>query len=122
MRRADGGYGLRWFTPTVEVELCGHATLASAHVLWTEGRVRGTAGDPVRHAPAARWPPEPGDGGAIWLDFPATRPSRRTRRPGWSRPSGRRRRAGSGRDRFDYLVELEDEAAVRGAVPRPRGR
>jgi PhzF family phenazine biosynthesis protein len=36
-RRADGWYGLRWFTPTVEVDLCGHATLASAHVLWTEG-------------------------------------------------------------------------------------
>ncbi|MEA3019425.1 MAG: hypothetical protein QOI47_949, partial [Actinomycetota bacterium] len=33
-----GRYGLRWFTPTVEVDLCGHATLASAHVLWTEGR------------------------------------------------------------------------------------
>src|SRR5207245_11305155 len=28
------GYNLRWFTPAVEVELCGHATLASAHVLW----------------------------------------------------------------------------------------
>ncbi|MGH2758790.1 MAG: PhzF family phenazine biosynthesis protein [Actinomycetota bacterium] len=31
------GYGLRWFTPAVEVDLCGHATLASAHVLWEEG-------------------------------------------------------------------------------------
>lgn len=31
------GYRLRWFTPTVEVDLCGHATLASAHALWTEG-------------------------------------------------------------------------------------
>ena len=31
-----GRYGLRWFTPAVEVALCGHATLASAHVLWTE--------------------------------------------------------------------------------------
>ena len=30
-------YSLRWFTPTTEVPLCGHATLASAHVLWTEG-------------------------------------------------------------------------------------
>ena len=28
------GYNLRWFTPTTEVELCGHATLASAHILW----------------------------------------------------------------------------------------
>ena len=33
----ESGWGLRWFTPTVEVELCGHATLAAAHVLWTEG-------------------------------------------------------------------------------------
>jgi PhzF family phenazine biosynthesis protein len=31
------GFNLRWFTPTVEVDLCGHATLASAHVLWSEG-------------------------------------------------------------------------------------
>ncbi len=35
--RQDDGYNLRWFTPTVEVPLCGHATLASAHVLWSEG-------------------------------------------------------------------------------------
>ena len=33
-----GRYGLRWFSPTIEIDLCGHATLASAHVLWTEGR------------------------------------------------------------------------------------
>lgn len=32
-----GRYGLRWFSPKVEVDLCGHATLASAHALWTEG-------------------------------------------------------------------------------------
>src|SRR5580704_18049408 len=36
LRQADG-YQLRWFTPVVEVDLCGHATLASAHVLWEEG-------------------------------------------------------------------------------------
>ncbi|NIW23227.1 MAG: PhzF family phenazine biosynthesis isomerase, partial [Gammaproteobacteria bacterium] len=35
----SGSFGLRWFTPTVEVDLCGHATLASAHALWTEGVV-----------------------------------------------------------------------------------
>ena len=33
------GYALRWFTPTIEVALCGHATLASAHVLWQEGHL-----------------------------------------------------------------------------------
>lgn len=35
--KQDRHYNLRWFTPTTEVPLCGHATLASAHVLWTEG-------------------------------------------------------------------------------------
>ncbi|MDJ0591713.1 MAG: PhzF family phenazine biosynthesis protein [Pleurocapsa sp. MO_226.B13] len=35
--KQDRDYSLRWFTPTTEVPLCGHATLASAHVLWTEG-------------------------------------------------------------------------------------
>ena len=35
----DDGFGLRWFTPTVEVVLCGHGTLAGAHVLWETGRL-----------------------------------------------------------------------------------
>ena len=35
-RRANGDFNLRWFTPTTEVDLCGHATLASAHALWAE--------------------------------------------------------------------------------------
>ncbi len=37
--RRDDGFDLRWFTPTVEVDLCGHATLASAHFLWEEGHL-----------------------------------------------------------------------------------
>src|SRR4051794_31277324 len=36
LTRADEGWGLRWFTPTVEVDLCGHATLGSAHAIWSE--------------------------------------------------------------------------------------
>ena len=39
VKQEDNNYQLRWFTPTTEVPLCGHATLASAHVLWTEGYV-----------------------------------------------------------------------------------
>ncbi|HEX3134030.1 MAG TPA: PhzF family phenazine biosynthesis protein [Planctomycetota bacterium] len=43
-RAAEGSdWGLRWFTPTVEVDLCGHATLAAAHVLWSDGLVPRTA-------------------------------------------------------------------------------
>ena len=37
--RQGDGYQLRWFTPAVEVDLCGHATLASAHVLWEAGHL-----------------------------------------------------------------------------------
>ena len=44
----DAGWSLRWFTPTVEVDLCGHATLASAHALWETGRLPEDARSPVR--------------------------------------------------------------------------
>lgn len=37
LKKADDGFSLRWFTPKTEVELCGHATLASSHILWQEG-------------------------------------------------------------------------------------
>ena len=42
----DDGFELRWFTPTLEVDLCGHATLASAYVLWETSRLD-TEGDPI---------------------------------------------------------------------------
>ena len=66
---AEARYHLRWFTPAVEVPLCGHATLASAHVLFTQP---GLAGDTVRFdsrsgsLAATRQP-----GGKLELDFPA---------------------------------------------------
>src|SRR4051794_24948202 len=46
LHEQDGGWCLRWFTPAIEVELCGHATLASAHVLWQTGRL--AAGERAR--------------------------------------------------------------------------
>src|SRR5688572_25987382 len=46
VRRLADGHELRWFTPTVEVDLCGHATLASAHALWFAGIVART--EPIR--------------------------------------------------------------------------
>src|SRR5471030_885518 len=69
--RADGDWDLRWFTPTVEVDLCGHATLASAHALWESGNL---AGDQ-----AARFHTRSGllvatKGEKIELDFPDERP------------------------------------------------
>jgi PhzF family phenazine biosynthesis protein len=112
-------YGLRWFTPTVEVELCGHATLASAHVLWTEGRV--PAGQPIRFDTASGpLAAHPGAGGTIWLDFPATPASPVDPPAGLIEALGAGTPRWVGRGRFDYLVELEDEPAVRGLTPDTR--
>jgi predicted PhzF superfamily epimerase YddE/YHI9 len=111
-----GAYGLRWFTPTVEVELCGHATLASAHVLWSEGRVG--PGEPISFETASGpLAARPGLDGAIWLDFPAT-PAEPVRPPsGLVEALGAGAPRWVGRGPFDYLVELEDEAAVRDLAP-----
>ncbi len=68
--RDDGDFDLRWFTPTVEVELCGHATLATAHVLWSTGRV--AAGTPIRfHTHSGVLSVVQLPDGRIELDFPA---------------------------------------------------
>ena len=72
VRTGPGAYDLRWFSPTVEIDLCGHATLASAHVLWTEH---------LDDAPVLRFQTRSGelraarvDGGRIELDFPVNPP------------------------------------------------
>ena len=73
LARSDGGWDLRWFTPTVEVDLCGHATLASAHILWSEGHAKG--GELLAfHTRSGMLTAEESDGW-IELDFPAADPS-----------------------------------------------
>ena len=87
--RGTDGFGLRWFTPTVEVDLCGHATLASAHVLWESGRLATDGGrtlrDPQRRAHRAHEPAT-----MIELDFPAD-PVRRRSTPDADLARGPRR-------------------------------
>jgi PhzF family phenazine biosynthesis protein len=68
--RDDGGYDLRWFTPEVEVDLCGHATLASAHVLWETARVEHA----TFHTRSGALPATHKGGGTITLDFPVAEP------------------------------------------------
>jgi predicted PhzF superfamily epimerase YddE/YHI9 len=69
VRRSDDEWDLRWFSPTVEVDLCGHATLASAHVLWEDGHA--AQGEPVSfHTRSGVLGAKP-DGDWIELDFPA---------------------------------------------------
>ena len=62
-RRGDGDHDLRWFTPSVEIDLCGHATLAAAHVLGGSGRF---------HTRSGVLACTPGPAGLIEMDFPAT--------------------------------------------------
>ena len=105
-----GDFNLRWFTPAVEVELCGHATLASAHVLWEQGFL-----SPDRQA---RFYTRSGLLSAVrkdsWieLDFPAE-PESRTDIPdaalkAFGVPVGY-----VGKNRFDFLIEVESAEAVR---------
>ena len=71
-RRGTGPeFDLRWFTPTVEVDLCGHATMAAAHALWTELQVV-PAGTAIRfHTLSGELGAAQRDGGWVELDFPA---------------------------------------------------
>jgi len=76
--RKDETFQIRWFTPTMEVDLCGHATLAAAHFLWTEEYVsyeRKILFDSASGPLSATF-----EDSRIWLDFPAT-PTRSTSPP-----------------------------------------
>jgi PhzF family phenazine biosynthesis protein len=66
--RADG-FGLRWFTPQAEVELCGHATLSAAHILWETGAV--PPGSKIRFNTLSGWLPATKQDDMIELDFPS---------------------------------------------------
>jgi len=114
----DHRYRIRWLTPTTEVPLCGHATLASAHVLWEEGRVpktepislRSRSGELAAHR----------EGEWIRLDFP-----RLPLEPA-TVPAGFAEALGASplrvfRNAFPtFLVELESEEVVRRLAPRFR--
>lgn len=114
LQKRGADYDLRWFTPLVEIDLCGHATLASAHILWQKGLLKPDE--------AARFHTRSGlltaERRSEWieLDFPAL-PDRKA-----AVPRGMRRALGVrptyvGRSRFDYIVEVETENAVRKIKP-----
>ena len=113
VRRQDG-YDLRWFTPAAEVALCGHGTLAGAHVLWEEGHL--AAGATARfHTRSGILSAERRDG-LTWLDFPATLPAPTPTPAGLDRILGATPRS-VWQTAFDLLVELDGEAAVRALDP-----
>ncbi len=112
LRTGEARYELRWFTPSVEVDLCGHATLAAAHVMFHE---RGQAGDRVTFdSRSGELVVRRRSDGKLELDFPATPVAAETdpsvaeavtqalgQRPVWL-----------GRSRFDRFAVVQDAAAV----------
>lgn len=114
---AEGGYSLRWFTPATEVDLCGHATLASAHVLWSEGHL--SAGQAARFNTKSGWLGAKQQDGWIELDFPV-RPVETTK---YVSPQlikslccGGNIRAVS-KDETNFLVEIQSEHVLEGLQP-----
>lgn len=108
------GYDLRWFTPTVEVDLCGHATLASAFVLARLGKL--ADGADVYFSTRSGILRAERHGSRFQLDFPLI--AEETTAP----PSGLLESLNVasryvGRNKFDFLVEVESEAVVWSLVP-----
>jgi PhzF family phenazine biosynthesis protein len=111
----DGTWGLRWFTPKVEVHLCGHGTLASAHVLWEDGLE--SADDPIRFDTlAGELTAFRASDGTGELDFPAE-PLAQVEPPLGLRDAIGRPAHWIGRGHTFVLAELESEAEVKSAAP-----
>lgn len=112
---AAGEFHLRWFTPKVEVDLCGHGTLAAAHMLWEARR--------LARGQEARFRTRSGgltarrqDDGWIELDFPA-RPPRPIAAPAGLEAALGARPRGLWATHGQYLAELEQEETVRQLQP-----
>src|SRR5437867_2080484 len=114
LHRENDGWRLRWFTPVVEVALCGHATLASAHVLWETGQLAPTA--------TAHFYTDSGlltakrDGSSIELDFPA-KIAVPTEAPAGLDEALSVKPLAVCRSAFDYLVEVNAETTLRALKP-----
>jgi PhzF family phenazine biosynthesis protein len=110
----DDGYNLRWFTPSVEVKLCGHATLASAHHLWESGRAKSDA--TLRFHTHSGLLTASKRENLIELDFPARPVTEVSPPPGLLDALGV---TGSfvGKSAYDYLVEVASESMVRAIIP-----
>ena len=113
---ARGGdeFDLRWFTPAIEVDLCGHATLASAHALW-EGGVLAPDRAVRFHTRSGVLTAET-HGTWIELNFPATPDTPAAAPDGLADALGVEPRY-VGRSRFDYLIQINSEAQVRALAP-----
>ncbi|WP_251960227.1 PhzF family phenazine biosynthesis protein [Nostoc commune] len=112
--KQDDGFNLRWFTPMVEVPLCGHATLASAHVLWSEGYL--SANEMARFYTKSGVLIAKLQGEWIELDFPVNHSQAAIAPPELSQVLGVPYKSVL-QNSLGYLVELESEELVRQVQP-----
>jgi predicted PhzF superfamily epimerase YddE/YHI9 len=110
----NDGYNLRWFTPIVEVDLCGHATLASAHILWETGAV--DSREPISFMSRSGLLEARRDGEWIELDFPAE-PVERAPAPEALLSGLQVTPRWTGKTRNDYLLEVDSEETLRRIRP-----
>jgi PhzF family phenazine biosynthesis protein len=110
----NGGYRLRWLTPSVEVDLCGHATLASAHVLWEDGHL--AAGTEARFHTRSGLLTANRRGDWIELNFPGKVAEQTDAPKGMIEALGLPAKW-VGRNQFDYLVEVESDTSLRSMTP-----
>ena len=115
VRSVEDGFELRWFTPAYEVDLCGHATLASAHILWTEAH--------VKTEQAIRFHTRSGvltcthHTDLIELNFPATPPEQTEPPPGLLEALSLNDFEYVGQSPFDRFVVVSSEEIVRSLLP-----
>lgn len=108
------GFNLRWFTPAVEVDLCGHATLASAHILWEQEYLQ--SGEQARFITRSGLLTADRQGDWIELDFPAKLEEPATAPPHLIEALGITATY-VGKNVFDYIVEVDSEETVRNMEP-----
>ena len=108
---------LRWFTPVAEVDLCGHATLATAHVLFEEGHV--SRDDAVRFQTRSGRLSVRSSGGWLEMDFPAHPPTAQPAPTGLLEALGIASSEATfvGRNEADWIIAIEDVGRVRALAP-----
>src|SRR4051794_25958753 len=111
----NGGYGLRWLTPAIEVDLCGHATVASAHVLWEDGHL--PEGQQAKFYTRSGLLTADRRGEWIELGFPAKIAEPSEAPPELLPSLGVQTARFVGKNAFDYLVEVESDDVLRNLSP-----
>lgn len=115
--KVHGGWDLRWFTPEVEVDLCGHATLAAAHHLVERGDVTGEAEEMRFFTASGELLAKQTLDGWMAVDLPATPPEPVTPPGALLESLGLTDAVAVARSRLDYLIEVPSPELLRELQP-----